>query len=497
MENLFISYRRDDAAAYAGRLCDRMTALIGERRVFMDVEDILPGENFAQAIEKTLSSCSHVLVVIGPRWHDILQARAQKPDEEDYVLHEIAEALTQKKSVVPVFVGGTTPALLTGLPQALADLPFHQAVELRDSSFNDDCARLAAKLQLSPGLVKKPLLAMGAFVVLGLAAFFAAQAGFGPWHASHERKIEVASLLNTAHSQLDEADYESAFQTYQRSLNLEPNNAVALDGELRAAMLWLEHFHVVTPEGKKSEDIAGPILAELNTVLAGGLARTNGKDTRAADILAHLGWLHFMNEKIAFKEFGNAERFFAQAIAIDPANVYAHAFWGNWLLQTNGDSAKALQHFDSALATNSQRELVRGLQLGGLLGNEAPGMRAAFVKALNQVRINHEPLEQVIRDRVSYLYSPTVSDANEMREVLTAVPPDDGWSTFVWLDPEHAMEGNPPALKDFVHANLTEISGDRAAALAEFRLLDATLRKGHFGGRMADYTAAAIQRLTH
>jgi len=498
MGNLFISYRRDDAAPYAGRLCDQLTAIIGQRRVFMDVEDILPGQNFSQAIEKTLSGCSHVLVVIGPRWHEILQARAQKPDVEDYVLHEVVAALRQKKTVVPVFVGGATPAALTALPASLADLPFHQAVDIRDSSFDDDCARLAAKLQLTPKFLKKPvLLALGAVAICGLLAFVVAQAGIGPWKAAHERDVQVASLLKTAQAHMQEKEYESAFQSYQQTLSLDANKTLALDGQLKAATLWLEHFHVVTPEGQKSEDIAGPVLAQLNTVLTAGLARTNGRDVQAADILAHLGWLHFMNEKIAFKEFGNAERFFVQALAVDPTNVYGHAFWGNWLLQTNGDSAKALQHFDSALATNSQRELVRSLQLGGLLENESPGMRAAFVKALNQVRVNNEPLEQHIHDRVSYLYSPTVSDSNELREVLTAVTPDDEWKTFVWLDPERAMEGKPPVLKDFIHASLAEIAGDRAGALTEFKTLAATEQKGHVDGRIANYTVDAIRRLSH
>src|SRR4029077_7240009 len=47
-ETLFISYRRGDSAAYAGRLCDRLSAVLGVHRVFMDVEEIQPGENFAQ-----------------------------------------------------------------------------------------------------------------------------------------------------------------------------------------------------------------------------------------------------------------------------------------------------------------------------------------------------------------------------------------------------------------------------------------------------------------
>ncbi len=496
MENLFISYRRDDSAAYAGRICDRLTSLIGGRRVFMDVDAIQPGQNFEQAIESTLASCSHVLVVIGPRWHEILQTRAQAPGR-DYVVHEIAAALSKKKTVVPVFVGGATSAMLTGLPTELSDLPFRQAVELHDSSFSDDCTRLATKLRLMRPVWKRPVAWLALAAALGVLVLLAAQFGLGPWHAARERNLQVSRLLSTAQTNVREAEYESAFQSYQQTLVLDPRNAAALDGQVDAAMLWLDHFHVLTPEGQKSEDIAAPLLAQLNTVLTAGLARTNGKDKRAADILAHLGWLHWMNEKIAFKEFGNAQRYFAQALAVDPTNVYAHAFWGNWLLQTNGDSAQAFQHFASALATNTQRPLVRSMQLGGLLGKEEPGMRAAFVQALNQVRAGNEPLDQTIRDRVSYLYSPTVSSAAELHETLAAVSFDDAWKTFLWLDPDYAVEARPPVLEDFVHASLTEIAGDQTSALREFKALAKVEQKEHYAGRIVDYTAAAIQRMSH
>ncbi len=39
---IFISYRRDDAPAYAGRLYDRLASHFGKARVFMDVEGIEP-----------------------------------------------------------------------------------------------------------------------------------------------------------------------------------------------------------------------------------------------------------------------------------------------------------------------------------------------------------------------------------------------------------------------------------------------------------------------
>jgi tetratricopeptide (TPR) repeat protein len=129
-----------------------------------------------------------------------------------------------------------------------------------------------------------------------------------------------------------------------------------------------------------------------------------------------------MNEKIAFKEFGNAERYFQQALAMAPRNVYASAFLGNWLLQTRGDRAPAVRHLQTALSTRQERSLVRRLQLGGLYHNDATGLQGELMKALNEMRVNQEPLDKSLQGRFSYLYSSTVSTAAELREVLTAAP---------------------------------------------------------------------------
>jgi len=463
----------------------------------MDVEEIQPGENFAQKIEQVLAQCSTVLVVIGPRWREQLDLRAAH-NEQDYVVHEIAAALSAKKTVVPVLVGGAPVSCLDNLPTALADLSFHQAVELRDSSFNDDCDRVLKNLKQSgaiPPALKKTAVWIAVATIVALSVIAAARMGLGPWRASHERRLHIEQLFGTAEAQAEQTEYESAFESYQQILQLDSGNKAAQDGQLDAAMRWLENFHVLAPEGQKAEDIAAPRLAQLKGVLEAGLARTTGKDTRAADILAHLGWAHYMNEKIAFKEFGNAERYFQQALAIAPTNVYGSAFLGNWLLQTGGDRAQALSHFQTALATHQERSLVRSMQLGGLYLNEAPGMRGELVKALNEMRVNHEPLDRSLQGRLSYLYSSTVSTAAELREVLTAVPVEDAWKTYLWLHPERP--GDTTVERDFVQANLTEISGDRTKALAEFRALAIALRAQHFDGRIADYTAAAISRLSH
>ena len=47
---VFISYRRADTAAAAGRLYDRFCRLLGAKNVFLDVDAIEAGENFEAKI---------------------------------------------------------------------------------------------------------------------------------------------------------------------------------------------------------------------------------------------------------------------------------------------------------------------------------------------------------------------------------------------------------------------------------------------------------------
>ncbi|MEP7309815.1 MAG: toll/interleukin-1 receptor domain-containing protein [Acidobacteriota bacterium] len=473
-------------------MADHLGALIGVHRVFMDVEDIRPGQNFSEAIDQTLAQCSTVLVVIGPRWFEILQQRAAKR-EQDYVVHEISAALARKADVVPVFVGGATAAALAALPAALADLSLHQAVELHDGSFKEDCHRLATSLKLTRARAfPRSLLWSAAAVLVVIALVLAANAGIGPWRASRERQARVAALLKTAATQSSQTEYQSAFDSYQQVLGLEYANGAALDGQVDAAMLWLENFHVLVGEGQKAEDLAAPVLARLKTVLEAGLARTSGRDARAADILAHLGWAHWLNEKIAFKEFGGAERVFSQSLVIDSSNVFANAMMGNWLLQTHGDSAAAMRHFQVALTTGTQRPFVRSMQLGGLLYNDAPGMHAEFARALSEMRKSNESVEPGIKSRARYLYDVSLGEVDEFREVLAAAPHDDNWETYLWLSP-----GAPTDIRQaFVHASLAEFSDNRAAAASEFKTLLPRLRAEGSSYRMVNYAVAAIARLS-
>ena len=149
MASVFVSYRREDSAGHAGRLCEHLASVFGPEHVFLDVQDIAPGQDFAEAIEKTISACQAVVVVIGPRWAADLKARG---GGEDLVRHEISVALRRNVSVIPVLVGGATMPSTAELPENLAALSRRQALEIRDARFDDDVKVLADVLRQVRGL---------------------------------------------------------------------------------------------------------------------------------------------------------------------------------------------------------------------------------------------------------------------------------------------------------------------------------------------------------
>ena len=54
---IFISYRRDDSAASAGRLYDRLSTGFRQNQIFMDIDSIDMGIDFVTSIERSVAAC--------------------------------------------------------------------------------------------------------------------------------------------------------------------------------------------------------------------------------------------------------------------------------------------------------------------------------------------------------------------------------------------------------------------------------------------------------
>jgi hypothetical protein len=146
---VFISYRRQETSGLAGRLYDRLAGRFGKDQVFMDVDTIALGVDFAEAIRRAVSTCQVLLAVIGPRWLAATDAdgRRRLEDPDDFVRLEIAAALERDIRVIPIVVETAVMPRSQELPEDLAGLARRHALSLRHESFDSDTDRLLAGIE--------------------------------------------------------------------------------------------------------------------------------------------------------------------------------------------------------------------------------------------------------------------------------------------------------------------------------------------------------------
>jgi hypothetical protein len=146
---IFISYRRGDSSAHAGRLADRLGATFGENRVFMDVDTIEPGADFVEYIERAVGSCDVLIALIGDAWLDSRDEGGNRrlDDPDDFVRLEVAAGLERDIRVVPVLVEGATMPRADQLPEPLRRLARRNALEISDSRWRHDAGRLIDTIQ--------------------------------------------------------------------------------------------------------------------------------------------------------------------------------------------------------------------------------------------------------------------------------------------------------------------------------------------------------------
>ena len=144
---VFISYRRQETAWPARQLYDVLVAELGADRVFKDVDNIEPGDDFVERIQSAVGSCQVLLALIGPQWLTITDATGARrlDDPEDFVRIEVETALSRDDvRVIPILVDNAKMPKPQELPKGLAALTRRQAVEINPVNF--DTRRLSKVL---------------------------------------------------------------------------------------------------------------------------------------------------------------------------------------------------------------------------------------------------------------------------------------------------------------------------------------------------------------
>ena len=153
MTRIAISYRRQDSAAIAGRIFDRLVARYGDHSVFMDVESIPFGVDFRAHLEEELGKVDLLLVIIGNDW---LGARAdggsRLRNPADPTRLEVEAALKTGVSIIPVLVDSASMPDATALPEPVAALARLNPVAIDGGDgFENDMERLVGAIDALAG----------------------------------------------------------------------------------------------------------------------------------------------------------------------------------------------------------------------------------------------------------------------------------------------------------------------------------------------------------
>ena len=158
LPKIFISYRRDDSAGHAGRVQDHLAREFGRDFIFMDVDSIPLGVNFAKVLRDEVAKCSVLLAVIGPHWLSICDeaGRRRLDNANDFVRIEISAALQRGVPVIPILLDGAGIPPSSQLPKVLKELAQRNGLAVRHAAFHRDMERLTQELKRYIGAAPIP-----------------------------------------------------------------------------------------------------------------------------------------------------------------------------------------------------------------------------------------------------------------------------------------------------------------------------------------------------
>ena len=215
----FVSYSRADTD-FVLRLCQDLRA--AGASIWLDQLDIHPGEEWDQAIERGLSECGRMLVVLSP----------QSVSSQN-VLDEIGYALSKKKSIIPVLYRDCE------VPYRLNRLEYVDFRTTYDERLKDLLSAIGDAKE-KPKTIPVPVAHVRSRRLYLLAgAGFAVIAGFLTWNALRHRHVPVdaKSAVETQKSEPVTTDPPVQPTTHAAAGNSQPAPKSSFRDSFRTTLL--------------------------------------------------------------------------------------------------------------------------------------------------------------------------------------------------------------------------------------------------------------------
>jgi Tfp pilus assembly protein PilF len=328
-----------------------------------------------------------------------------------------------------------------------------------------------------------------------ITAVFSLIAGiYGGWaffSGQLERRRAIDHLLAAEAVQLHSSDYESAWNSLDQAATIDSSSARVQQAQEDVAMQWLDNMRI------SGDQTFASIAEKLEPVLTRGAASAKSPQ-RQADLMAHLGWSYFLRSR-ELPSSPDPELSYRDALLKDPANPYAHAMWGHWILWNHQGFAKASEHFAAALAAPrpALRPYIRSMQLSALNNEDTPEAVEEIIRVANDIRKEHGDLDPHWPHTILNIYCEHMVPPDEHKAAfLSAVPPLDHVDTFDWLLQRAGPDDPDPLTHAYIRSALLEAAGRRDEALAGYRTLQARFGPDSSDSTLANVTRKAVVRLT-
>jgi tetratricopeptide (TPR) repeat protein len=364
---IFISYRRDDSSAWAGRLSDNLSKHFASKQIFIDV-DLEPGIDFVEAIVTSVGACDVLIAVIGKHW--LLSAdqegKRRLENPEDFVRLEIATALKRNIRVIPVLVDGALMPRSSDLPDDLKLLVRRNALEISHNRFNADLRRLVAAIEtvLQKADGKRNRHEEPTTEGVAQAAFNRGLAydnnkeydkAINDYSEAIRLKPDYADAYNSrGWVFFEKAEYDEAINNFTEAIRLNSNHAFAYLNRGSA-------YYSKNEYDKAISDYTGAIRLKPDfpdAYYGRGLAYFKKNDYDKAIIDSNEAIrlnpnyaLAFFNRGIAYggkKEFDKAIRDYNEVIRLDPNNGFTYNNRG-FAYYNKKEYGKAIGDYDKAI----------------------------------------------------------------------------------------------------------------------------------------------------
>jgi tetratricopeptide (TPR) repeat protein len=317
---------------------------------------------------------------------------------------------------------------------------------------------------------------------------------------ARERHRSVVELHTVGKDQQNAGNYQGAWTSFEQALEradqggqlakmigqLDADRQLLREAQEDLAMAWVEDIRV--PEGRTFSEIVDKLIP----VLTRGAA--NAAAVRKSDLLAHLGWAYFLKRRDSPGTL-DPEQYYRQSLETDANNPYGHVHWGHWLIWEGRNLEEGTKHFSAAVASGRALPYVRRIQLAALENARSETADGEFLRAVNDMRKNQEPVDATTRADLHSRYYFALNSAEAFQRFIAAVPPVEQIATMRALFYEADFDPSKVPVREAALATLQEAAGLPDEALQTWLTLHSGLSADSYGTVMAR-ADAAIKRLS-